>query len=615
MASQKRRGSKKKARTRSRRPETHRNGTKRSTWTHGKAGHGANGSGPDLLSEVARTMSTGQPLDLLADVSSLITALDPRCKNPFDTTAIDRAATVSLEELSQTFAEIDTPETSALLGCLSHMAADDLVRARARRALAKRAHGLPDWLTRLGETRVYRAVEMVDVLGDGDDVLLGVRLPTGHEIAVIVFIDHNMSSAAKDAFAVPETLAEVVRAMRARSDKRDVTFSDISLADAKARVADAVELGARMLPAPESETWPACRPLVEWVLRLMPDGGTGYQHPEWTEEQTQSIADDFFASPFGTPLHDDDHRMLLDSILWFGADYGPGDPMRWSVVSAEIILLDWIPRKLEPDVRLLAKAPELLRAFIRYCHDARGIRPGLTAQTLASVDRFEPEYQQIIRAPRLQGPHALLAAMGALDADGLDLPGGNDSYAEFAYGEEYMLGRLVETVGGPAALEALDDEPLPDQEFDWAGIEVDIHPVVSEILRACDSCCDQMLDAEYRTACRRLLARVAAADAAVFRRKSSPIVSAAAICWLIGKANDLFSPYGDRVMVKDLMGHFGLRSGSASQRATTFLKSAGINHEQFGNVLGLGTPDLLVSGRRRAIITARDRYRAALADK
>jgi Domain of unknown function (DUF6398) len=615
MASQKRRGGKKKTRPRSPRPGTSRNGTKRSTWTHGEVGNDANGSGPDLLSEVARTMSTGQPLDLLADASSLITALDPRCKNPFETAAKDGAAPVSLEELSQTFAEVDTPETSALLGCLSHMAADDLVRVRARRALAKRAHPLPDWLARLGETQVYRAVEMVEALGDGDDLLLGVRLPNGNEIVLVVYIDHNMGTVVKDAFAVPGTLADVLRAIRARSDKRDVTFSDISLADAKARAVDAVEVGARMLPPPESETWPACRPLVEWALRLMPDGGTGYQRPEWSEEQAQALADQFFASPFGAPLHDDDHRRLLDSIIWFGTDYGPGDPMRWSAVSAEIILLDWIPRKLEPDIRLLAKAPELLRAFIRYCHDARGIRPGLTAQTLTEVDRFEPEYQQIIRAPRLQGPAALLAALGALDADGLELPGGDDSYAEFAYGEEYMLRRLAATVGGQEELEALDDEPLPDEEFSWAGVHLDIHPVVSEVLRACDSCCDQMLDVEYRTACRRLLARVAAADTAVFRRKSSPIVSAAAICWLIGKANDLFSPYGDRVMVKDLMGHFGLRSSSASQRAATFLASAGLKRERFGSVLGLGTPDLLVSARRRSIITARDRYRAALAAK
>ncbi len=560
-------------------------------------------------------MSTGEPLDLLADVSGLIAALDPRRNNPFDTSGNDGTSSVTLEELAQTFADVDTPETSALLACLGHMAGDDLVRARARRALARRAHSLPDWLTGLGQTRVYKAIEMVEVLGDGDDLLIGVRLPAGQEIALVVYIDHNIGTVVKDGFAVPGPLAELVRVMRRRSDSRDVTFRDISLADARARAEEAVQVGARMFPPAESETWPACRPLVEWVLRLMPKGGTGYQHPEWTEEQTEELAESFFASPFGRPLDDMDHRDLLDAILWFGTDYGPGDPMRWSAVAVEMILIDWIPRKLEPNVKLLTKAPDLLRAFARYCHDARGIRPGLTAETLQSVDRFEPEYQRLIRSPRLQGPTALLAAVGALgDADDFVPPGGPDFAAEFAYGEEYMLGRLAETVGGEAALDALDDAPLPDEEFSWTGVADDIGPVVSAVLAACDACCDEVLDAEYRTACRRMLARIAAGDATVFRRKASPVISAAAVCWLIGKANDLFSPYGSQgtMMVKDLMAHFGITQGSSSQRATAFLKAAGMNHEHYGNIR-LGTPNLLVSTRRRHIIETRDRLRSQLA--
>ncbi len=68
---------------------------------------------------------------------------------------------------------------------------------------------------------------------------------------------------------------------------------------------------------------------------------------------------------------------------------------------------------LAPDAE--AAAPELLRALIRYAHRERGIRPGLTADTLAAVDEWEPDYQRVIRSPRPQGPAALLAAMVALD--------------------------------------------------------------------------------------------------------------------------------------------------------------------------------------------------------
>lgn len=109
---------------------------------------------------------------------------------------------------------------------------------------------------------------------------------------------------------------------------------------------------------------------------------------------------------------------LLDQVLWFATDYGPDDPLRWSRVAVEILLTDWIPRKIVADATFLSKAPDVLRAFIRFCHAERGIRPTLTHETLAAVEEYESDYQRAIRSPRPQGPAALLAAMGVLDPDG-----------------------------------------------------------------------------------------------------------------------------------------------------------------------------------------------------
>ena len=109
----------------------------------------------------------------------------------------------------------------------------------------------------------------------------------------------------------------------------------------------------------------------------MPAGGTGYQRPEWTGAEKKKLAKSFLASEFAAGLDDSDYRGLLGDLIWFGADFGPGDPLRWSPVAVEIILVDWIPRKLQADVEYLAKAPRLLRAFVRYCHQERNIRPEL----------------------------------------------------------------------------------------------------------------------------------------------------------------------------------------------------------------------------------------------
>ena len=209
-------------------------------------------------------------------------------------------------------------------------------------------------------------------------------------------------------------------------------------------------------------------------------------------------------------------------------------------MAIEIILDDWIPRKIVADADYLSKAPDLLRAFVRFCHAERGIRAGLTGETLTAIDRYEPEYQRTIRSPRPQGPMALIAKMRALDPDSpwgavdYDLDGGYADHID-------PVKLLSDAAGGDEALRALDDAPLPDEEFDWTGIPEDVHAKVAEVLALCDRCCDELLDVEYRTACRRLLARAAAGDPAVFRRKARSNTAAAAICWIVGKDNELFA--------------------------------------------------------------------------
>jgi hypothetical protein len=63
---------------------------------------------------------------------------------------------------------------------------------------------------------------------------------------------------------------------------------------------------------------------------------------------------------------------------------------------------------------------------------------------------------------------------------------------------------------------------------------------VHEVLALTDSCCEEMLDFEYRTACRRVLAHVASEGPEVFRRKGRVETAAAVLVWIVGKANDLF---------------------------------------------------------------------------
>jgi hypothetical protein len=560
---------------------------------------------PDLLADVRRALTDRHPLSLLTFVSTLLCVTDTRRNHPFARPDAPDLAALTREELVRTFLDVPAPETSALLAVIAEMAGDDdVLRARIRRELAARSKIEPVWLAQLSETSTYRAVRMSHVLGDGDNIMLGARLPGGHEMTCVIYIDHNLGTLVKDAFVVPESIASMVAKFKRVTDDPDTRWDDVSLADARAWVDEAIELAAITFPPLETETWPACRALVEWIARGLPEGGTGYQRPQWDSAALARLVERFFGSPYGTRLDDRDHRGLLESLLWYGTDYGSGDPLRWSPVKAEILLDDWIPRKIVAPAEYLAKVPDLLRAFICFAHAEIGLRTNLTDETLAAIEDWEPQYQQAIRSPRPQGPAALLAALGVDTEDMTDVPVGADGPESF---ERSMLGWLALDVGDQVQLDRLDDEPLPDEPFRWEGIPDDVTARVHEVLALTDRCCDEMLDFQYRTACRRVLARIASKEPEAFRRKGRAETAAAALVWIVGKANGLFEQRPGGMQVKDLISHFGLRQGSVAQRAATMLRAGGFRDDTY--IVRLGAPDYLVAARRRRIIKMRNSYR------
>jgi hypothetical protein len=349
--------------------------------------------------------------------------------------------------------------------------------------------------------------------------------------------------------------------------------------------------------------------VIEWLLRELPAGGIAPERKEWSEEGTAAIANDFFASPFGIPFDRADERELLDSVLWFGTDYVTGDPLQWSAVTVEMLLADWFPRKVVAKAAFLSKLPAVLRAYIRYCHGQRGIRAALTTDTLAAVDHFEPEYQRTIRSSRPQGPQALLNAMFDARAAAENDFDEDDDYLDDLDDLELaaiMLESLDRKVGGRIQLQNLDDRPLPDEPFEWAGIPEDIHPIVGQMLESCDRCADELLDVEHRTAMRRFLSRAAVGDPAVFRRKSSPVRGAAAVAWVICRANESTGSWSG-LTVQDLLAWFGLK-GSVTQRAAPLLRANGVDPYHLYGVMALGAPDLLTSAARATIIAKRHRW-------
>jgi Domain of unknown function (DUF6398) len=559
----------------------------------------------ELIQTLRRALRSGHPLDWLVTVSGLMAVTDRR---GVDLRQQEPSPSPAFDELVESFVGVDIAETTAVLTTIAAITDDELRAARIGKLLASRTQPMPRWLTELDRTEVTGVVTTKHVLGDGEDYFIEARLPEGGPLTAVVYVDHNMGTIVKDAFVV----AEPLEAVRAIYDEKiadpDTVWADTDRAESRAIIEDAVAQTDRTLGAPETATWPLCRPLVEWLVRRLPPGGAAPQPRQWSERELAELVDDFFASPVGRSLDNVEARSLMEDIAWFGSGWAGGDPMRWSAVNVEILLDDWIPRKVVAEPSLLTRAPDVLRGFIRYCHAARGIRPALTQETLEAVDRWEPSFQQQIRDPaRLQGAEALAAML--LDHE-LDHDPRRGPEADRAPSKQILLESLARTVGGAEALASLEVDPLPDEEFSWEGLPDDIRPRVAEVLALVDKFEDELFDVEHRTAARRFLSRAAAGDPAIFRRQGATNRAAAAVCWAIGRANDTVAGRAPGAIAsKDLQSWFGV-SGSISQRAEVFLKAVGVNpYDQYGAVW-LGTPDLLVGACRAGIVEARDRFEA-----
>lgn len=548
-----------------------------------------------LFQTLRTALRSGEPLDLLAVVSGFLEVTDPRSRDPF----VPDEQRAGRGDLVESFIGTPYAETTAALIAVRALIADDVLAARIGRELETRRHPMPEWLRVLAQARREPDVWFLShVLGDGDDYLLGVTLPSGEALSALVYVDHNMGTVVKDAFVVTEPLVDLTIKMGTLIDDADQSLSRTDPTLARAVIEAAITSGSMLYPPLTSDSWPMCRPLVEWMVRMLPTGGTAPEPREWTPAETDAVVEGFFGSPFGAGLDREDERSLLESVVWFSTGYASGDPWRWSPVTVEMLLADWFPRKVIADPAYLAKLPDVLRAYVRYCHARNGIRRELTEETLAAVDLHEPEYRRLIHGERQTAMAGLAEAI--LESERL----------KHLSDEEIHLEYMADEVGGVATLMALDVEPLPEEEFDWTGIPAEIHPTVQAILDECDACADALLDAEHRTAMRRFLAGAAQNDPSLFRRRGSPVRGAAAVAWVICTANRTVGSYRSPMTGKDLLAHFGI-TGSVSDRAQSLIRAAGIDmHLTYGS-LRVGSPGLLVSRRRRGLVDERDRILAS----
>lgn len=564
----------------------------------------------DLLDEASRSES---PLMLLDIASTMLASFDDS-----DAGGADPTEMPPIRELALQMLEATPKETEPLVRIWAQMLDDELFGRRIAKMLpTPSTKRLPEWIRRAEEIRPFRAAALVSPVKIEETILLEVST-AGRSVTLAVGVDRSGSPYLEDAYLADGPLSNIVEFSH-NGLPTPVDVVTLSLADAGARLSEAFEMSTCMYPPIETESWPGTRPLLEWMLRKLPEDGTGYESRMWEPEEIEALVADFRVSPFAAGLTEEEigHARLL---FEFQCNYGNNDPLRWSGTFVERLMCDLYPRKVMSPEDDLLLMPAALAALVRYANDRSGVDPVFTENALDAIEDNREEYTARVRGNHLGGVESTRSLFSQLltgiDDDTLPLQDFDDEYGDDPFLDsqasmlaEIFIGSGVEAVGGIEALQALTDEPLPTEGLDTTGVAEDVVARLSSLVPETRRIADEVFDEpELATAALRLLTTIGRGDPTIFRRRIADRSLLAALFWIVGKDNNLFTgQWGSDggTTIGELQSHLGV-SASPKPTAEKMLRAAGF--ELYDPEVVLGDPQYLISRRRQRIIAHRDTY-------
>ncbi|TGD12811.1 hypothetical protein [Brevibacterium sp. S111] len=568
---------------------------------------------PELLDLLEEASHSESPVMLLDIASTMLAAFGPDDDDDEEAEELPPISELALQMLEAT-----PEETEPLVRIWAQMLDDMLFGRRIAKMLpTPNTKRLPEWIRRADEIRPFRAAALVSPVKIEETILLEIST-AGRSATLAVAVDRTGSPYLEDAYLAAGPLSSLVEFSRTDLPA-PVDVVTLSLPDAAARLSEALEMSTHMLPPIETESWPGTRPLLEWMLRKLPDSGTGYEIRMWEPEEIDELVKDFRASRFAEELTEEEieHAHLLFD---FQCNYGNNDPLRWSGTFVERLMCDLYPRKVMAPEDNLLTMPSALAALVRYANDRSGVDRSFTDNALAAIEDNREEYTARVRGDHLGGESTMdlftRLLTGRDNDDSIFSSDFDDVIADESFLSDHasklaeiFVGSGAEAVGGIEALKALTEEPLPAEGLDTGGVAEDVvdrlNSLVPEIWRIADEVFDEP---ELATAALRFLTTIGRGDPAIFRRRIADRSLLAALFWIVGKDNNLFSSqWGSEsdMTIGELQRHLGV-STSPKAHAEKMLRAAGFELDEPQVVLG--DPRYLISRRRQRIVADRDTY-------
>ena len=165
----------------------------------------------------------------------------------------------------------------------------------------------------------------------------------------------------------------------------------------------------------------ALRGLIDGRIRRLPDGfELPEDYDEMSVEERERLHDEFLASAEGQHWRgDEDAEDVVETAIWFGADYNHGGPLRWSAVVVEIFMTSWLARKVTVEPAFFERVTEVLPDWVRYAGRVRGVPAEPLSEASQAVEQFQDEMLEAVNDPDAWGPAKTFAV--AAQAAGVDL--------------------------------------------------------------------------------------------------------------------------------------------------------------------------------------------------
>jgi hypothetical protein len=303
----------------------------------------------------------------------------------------------------------------AVLRALGAVASDPLASKATEAADRIAAGGTaePRWGAEIGTAELLDAWCLADPYGDQTMYYATFRYPGRPAHALTALYDENLGAIVKDAGV--GTVAGDARG-RAAEDP-DTEVEDIEAGALAGAVRAAIASGDMYLDNDWTPEFKELRALLLERMRALPAVvPPGTVPPD--DAAREVLVDEFLATP-DSPPDDDVTRAILDHCLTARCDFGDGDPLRWSPTVVEMFLLDFLPRKAAMDTAQIRAMPDVLRRWVAFALERRGLERRWIDETQAAIERFTPEFRRAATDESNFGSGKAITS--AMLADGIDL--------------------------------------------------------------------------------------------------------------------------------------------------------------------------------------------------